>query len=268
MITFVMYVPGSKGKFVTEICDLLLTDHFNKVNVTSAGFVSWANKIGYQFDGHINGIFPEEIHYQEYIKKVTDKVANKQNIHIDTHYTNIETLNYLLENNHKVIFISTTVDDIIELAENFFYKNFIGPFYGKVDVQQKTEQVKKLLTNNHSIIKSINDEEFNLVKEYFSKPFHQWSRECYDICYKMSEYSCGPAKSNPKDITHDNFLYLDYKNLGEQSTLQSIANLMSNGVINKSARIRFNQYTNSQEFGTYNEFIEKFMLDFSDKSIV
>jgi hypothetical protein len=38
--------------------------------------------------------------------------------------------------------------------------------------------------------------------------------------------------------------------------------------INELALNRFNSYTDSQAFGTYNEFIEKFILDFADKNIV
>lgn len=265
-----MYVPGAKGKFITEMCDLLITNSNDvklPVNVKSGGHVSWTDQLKYVIDGDTNGIFPEELHYKEYIKRITDK-ANKQDINVDTHYTKLETIIYLLANNHNVIFINTDEDDILELVDNFYYKNFIAPFYTGIDPLKKTKQIEGLLIDNYKTIKSLNDNEFNLVKEYFAKPFYQWSKECYDICYTMARHSCNPPKLNPKELTHNNFLYLEYKNLGQESTIQSIANLMSNGVISKVARYRFNSYTDSQAFGTYNEFIEKFILDFADKNVV
>ena len=270
MITFVMYVPGSKGKFITEICDLLTNSRRPNVDIRSAGNVTWTDKIDYVIDGDTNGIFPEEFHYQEYIKRISDKtiLSNLQDLCVDVHYTNRKTIDYLLSNNHRVIFISTSEDDTIKLVDNFYYKNFIAPFYVGVNSLQKTSQIEGLLTDNHVTGKSINEEDFNIVSPYFSKPFFQWSKDCYDVCYKMIKHSCVPSNTDINDITHTNFLHLEYKNIGNHNTLQSVANLLSNGVINELSINRFDNYINSQEFGTYDEFIEKFILDFADKSIV
>lgn len=265
-----MYVPGSKGKFITEICDLLTNSRRPNVDIRSAGNVTWTDKIDYVIDGDTNGIFPEEFHYQEYIKRISDKtiLSNLQDLCVDVHYTNRKTIDYLLSNNHRVIFISTSEDDTLKLVDNFYYKNFIAPFYVRVNSLQKTSQIEGLLTDNYKVVKSLNDEDFDIVNPYFSKPFFQWSKDCYDVCYKMIRSSCNPTHTKVDDITHSNFLHLEYKNISDPNTLQQVANLVSSGLTNKLAVSRFNSYTNSQEFGTYDEFIEKFILDFADKNIV
>jgi hypothetical protein len=269
MITFVMYVPGAKGKFITEICDILTNSHRSNIDIKSGGHVSWTDKIDYVIDNDTNGIFPEELHYQEYIKKISDKTisSNVKDLFVDVHYINRETIDYLLGNNHKVIFISTSEDDILNLVDNFYYKNFIAPFYTGIDPLQKTKLIEGLLTDNYNTVKSLNDEDFDIVSTYFSKPFFQWSKDCYDVCYKMIRSSCKPTNADVSDLTHDNFLHLKYKNISDPNTLQQVTNLLSVG-INELALNRFNSYTDSQAFGTYNEFIEKFILDFADKNIV
>lgn len=270
MITFVMYVPGSKGKFITEICDILTNSHRFYIDIKSGGHVSWTDKIDYVIDNDTNGIFPEELHYQQYVKKISDKtiLSNVKDLFVDVHYTNRKTIDYLLSNNHRVIFISTSEDDTIELVDNFYYKNFIAPFYTRINSLQKTRQIESLLIDNHNVVKSLNEEDFNIVSPYFSKPFFQWSKDCYDVCYKMIRSSCNPSNTDINDITHTNFLHLEYKNIGNHNTLQSVADLVSEGVINESALTRFNNYTSSQEFGTYDEFIRKFMLDYSNRNTV
>jgi hypothetical protein len=270
MITFVMYVPGAKGKFITELCDLLTNSHHSNIDIKSGGHVSWTDKIDYVIDNDTNGIFPEDLHYQEYVKKINDKtiLSNVQDLFVDVHYTNRQTIDYLLSNNHKVIFISTSEDDTIKLVDNFYYKNFIAPFYVGVNSLQKTKQIEGLLTDNYKAVKSLNDEDFDIVSPYFSKPFFQWSKDCYDVCYKMIRSSCIHKNTIINDITHRNFLHLEYKNISDPNTLQQVANLVSSGLTNKLAVSRFNSYTDSQSFGTYNEFIEKFILDFADKNVV
>jgi nucleoside-diphosphate-sugar epimerase len=47
--------------------------------------------------------------------------------------------------------------------------------------------------------------------------------------------------------------------LGTQETIQQIADLVSNGVITAWAQLRFNNYNANQQFGSYEEYMTKFL---------
>lgn len=266
-LIFVMYAPGSKGKFITELCDTLLNTKTVPTLFNASGRVSWTNRINYNINNDwINGVFPENENHQKYIQEIFElsKKANVESLCIDTHYIETATAEYMLKNNFKVIYINADGDDIPEFANNFYYKNHIDG-YEKFDDQwrrRKTDAYIRIIENNHKVSRLLNDQEYNYISQHFHLLLHKWPKECHDIFFNILK-SKGPGSLNQSiksdTIVHKNFLYLEYKNLGKQETIQQIANLVSAGVISKFAQLRFANYNANQQFGPYEEYITKFL---------
>ena len=266
-LIFVMYVPGSKGKFITELSDILSNTKTRPSVLNASGWVSWTDRINYNVNNDwINGGFPESEKHPEYIQEIFElaKKVNVKSVCIDTHYTETATAEYMLENNFKVIFINADPDDIPDLANNFYYKNYVDGYKELDDTRRrrKTDSYIRIIENNHKVARELTDQEYNFMSQYFHLPMHKWPRACHDLFFNTMKRK-GPGALNQfiksDTIVHKNFLYLDYKNLGTQETIQQIADLVSNGVITAWAQLRFNNYNANQQFGSYEEYMTKFL---------
>lgn len=255
-LIFVMYAPGAKGKFITELCDLLLSTKFSTKNIKShAGNVTWNRQLrsNNYFSEYPNGVFPEEENYKEYIYQIeeTCKTLGHDYLCIDTHYQNKETVAAFLEKNHKVIRISKTDTDSKDLQNNFFYKNFIY----NVTADNLEFRIMDSLRIAKTSLASVNKlEEF---ENDLTIPLHLWSKEKLIFLFD----SVGKFTSGKMDPIEDqeNLLNLKYSDLNNMNTLLQLPDFL--GVdVNDNFLSRINTYIKQQEQITnFDEYIDKFI---------
>lgn len=254
-LIFVMYPPGAKGKFITELVDLSLSNEYLIENFKShAGNVTWNYLLrsNNYFNEYPNGVFPEEENYKEYIYQIeeTCKTLGYDSLCIDTHYQNEETVAFLLERNHRVIRITTTVDDSKDLQNNFFYKNFIYSITAdnsEFRIMDSLQIAKTSLTSN----------KLEELKTDLTTPLHLWSKEKLTSLFDaVSEFTSGKMVSIE---SRKNLLNLKYSDLNDMNTLLQLPQFL--GVdVNDNFLSRSNAYLEQQKHITdFDEYIDKFI---------
>ena len=223
-LIFVSYAPGAKGKFVTELCSILLTKDRETVNVNlGGGNIRWNQTLGSNdyFKEYPNGIFPEQEHYKEYIKQIEDTclAIGCETLCIDTHYMSEETVEYLLERGHKVIRIFTTQEDSKDLQNNFFYKNFM---YKLSDSNIKFKLEDALNIAKTTITSADKLEEF---ADVLQTHLHLWSKQQLTSLFD----TVGSCTSGRVDTISDrpNLLNLKYSGLNDTSSLLAIPKFLN-----------------------------------------
>lgn len=255
---FTMYVPGAKGKFITELCDLLLDQEKDVIDFNNTGGnVGWNFKLGSNkyFAEYPNGIFPEEVHYKEYINQIetTAQDLGHVNLCIDTHYVFPETIEYLLERNHKVIRIYTTREDAPALQNNFFYKNFM------YDLNHPNMRIEDIIKHSLLCAKSAVETayRFDEFKDDLNLPIHKWSREKLKELFKaVGHFTNGYM---PEFGDRENLLNLRFSELNSMDTLMQLPTFL-NLKVNDKFLNRCNSYMKKQsEIQTFDEYVDKFL---------
>ncbi len=255
-LVFVMYTPGAKGKFVTELSSILLTSDRETVNASNiGGNIRWNQtlKSNNYFKEYPNGIFPEEENYKEYIHQIeeTCKEIDCDTLCIDTHYMNEETLKYILERGHRVIRIYTTEHDSMDLQNNFFYKNFIYNLSDK-NLNFKLEDSLKIAKT--AIISSNKLKEFENILQ---TPLHLWSKEQLTSLYDLVSASTSGITETIND-RHD-LLNLKYSNLNDINELLKIPKFL-NVKVNNEFLSRCQTYIEEQKRITnFDNYIDSFL---------
>jgi len=261
-LVFIMYLSGAKGKFITELCDLLMhpprdigyvTKHFFN---NSGGNVNWNYKLlsNKYFDLYPNGVFPEEINYTEYVSQIEDscKSAGLESLCIDTHYQLPKTVQYLLDRNYKVIRIYTTTEDGPILQNNFFFKNFI---YDLTKTRSINDTIKYSLQCAKVAIETANKlEEF---KYDLNIPLHNWSKERLKSLFNIIGHFTGGHMHEIED--KENLMNLKFTDINNIDNLLPIANFL--GVeVNDNFLNRCDMYFKKQnQIQQFDEYVETFL---------
>ena len=280
MITFVSYVPGARGKFIAEICDLSklkddkLDDSLYRHSQESGGQVQWTKALIPYFEqvnlgyANIHGIFPEKENYKQYIDIIIDGLeqANAQNCTVDIHYIEKDSLEYILGRGAKVIRVTVTRSaQASKLQNDFFYKNFIAGINETVDESHKILMREQQLVLARKII----DENYNndrtwvpkylldLAKSKFDLPLSQWGVDGLTVLYKC----CGGLNrqlQKPNIVTHDNLFEIEISDVLNFDNIVKIVNFVG-GQVNDDVINRFNSYIKQQEtIPKFNDYINDF----------
>jgi hypothetical protein len=263
MTVFVSYIPGTKGKFVTEICDLSKNEGLHLKTNVHGGSVYWLNPLMEEClnknkisQTNYHGIHPEDKYYKFYIDTIVNLTERlKSNFSVDIHYTSEITLNYILSKGHKLIrIISTDTNNSSKLHNNFFYKNFINQY--KNDPIDKANFASFIMTkhNDQSSLKIKKD--FN--SELIGKMLHEWDKDSLRILFNI----CGLFTNKiqqPNIIEHENLFEVNVNDLDSIDTLESIINFVG-GSMNDAVVNRITQYNNAQkDITTFDEYIDDFL---------
>lgn len=247
MITFISYIPGARGKFVAELCQLSMTTGEVYGNPTSAGGnITWINfiqhdleKLGIQWTD-VHHLDPEHEKYKFYIDSISSCLSKfeNNNFFVDTHYILKDTLEYALSQGHKVIRIVVSNHKQYEQINNhFFYKNFVSTLS---DDQKRLDLAKRIVEQSEHGPYRL---KLNLVRDQFDLPLNRWNIEALTILYKL----CGEffKIQKPNIITHENLLEVDYDSLLNFENVNRIINFVG-GELNDHVKKRFDTYVAEQ----------------------
>jgi len=264
MTVFVSYHPGAKGKFIAEICDLSKHTNLRKTNLQKAGGnARWLDKmIRYLQDNNISisdihGKFPEEEYCKTYINTVLAGMETLQSdLTVDTHYTEKCSLEYILEQGHKVIRIVVADEKGVEsLQNNFFYKNFIDDEKSPIENRSRLAKNNIISCGNESYSKHIVEDFDN---ELLDKPISQWDKKALSILFDV----CGVFTKKIQVynlIRHPNLLEVNVTDLRYLDVLANIIKF-AGGEMNKETRDRIVEYNKAQSnITTFDEYIETFI---------
>jgi hypothetical protein len=263
MTVFISYLPGAKGKFITEICDLSTHLNLHLKTDVHGGSVYWLDELMQEYlnknkilQSNYHGMYPEEQYHKFYI----DTIANgqeklKSNFAVDIHYTNKIPLEYILSKGHKLIRIISTDDDTAtRLQNNFFYKNFIN--HNKADPENKANLASYIMVNHTDPESMIAKKDFDF--KLIGRPLLEWDKESLRILFNM----CGLFTrriQEPNIIKHENLFEVNIRDLTSIDTLASIINF-AGGSMNDAVMNRITQYNNAQkDITTFDEYIDDFL---------
>lgn len=266
MIIFVVYGPGAKGKFVTEICDLarMAENALGEIRPhPSSGRAIW---MGYVIDellaagfkyGDTHGFHPEAEHYKFYVDTVI-AALNKSDLQeptVDVHYTRKDTIEYMLAKGAKVIRIVVNDDDAARMAHNdFFYKNFIANYENDIeDIGRFSRMILEQQVKFESP-----EQKDHLMATVYSKPLKEWGKEHIRILYNACAGFTG-QRQEPGIIQHKNLLEINVKDILDFNTIAVIANF-AGGKLNSYVLQRCSDYKKEQEkITSFDDYIDKFL---------
>lgn len=274
-VCFILYAPGAKGKFITELCEVLSTKQSNESQLVK-GHPNWMFDFSKYLPSvdlpqrNLHGFNPEVEKYKFYVDTILDfsKGYNKK-LFVDCHYNKLDTIKYMLETGCKVIVINhnnKSTEERHELANNFFYKNLIYNYPNTTDpemLDQLISSVQRILEvglgpAGMPTIKKLNEMYVKFVP-YRSLPLHAWPREAKDVLYD-SVYLLN-TEGNINFVNHDNCLVIDYKTIGSEDMLTSLANFIDED-IDSTAITLYNKYSaNQKAIPKYTEYIDTFHLN-------
>lgn len=263
MTVFISYLPGAKGKFIAEICDLSTHPNLYLKADIHGGSVYWLDELMQEYlnknkilQSNYHGMYPEEQYHKFYI----DTIANgqeklKSNFVVDIHYTNKMPLEYILSKGHKLIrIVSTDENTASKLQNNFFYKNFINQ--NKADPIVKANFASYIMTNH------IDQESLKIKKDFntnlIGRPLLDWDKESLRVLFDM----CGVFTRRIQQaniIEHENLFEVNINDLTSIDTLTSIINFVG-GSMNDAVMNRITQYNNAQQdITSFDEYIDVFL---------
>ena len=271
-VYFILYAPGAKGKFVTEVCEML-TNTFDEsiVNTTGnefKGLPSWPIVFKEYLENnnlpivHAHGWQPEVEQHKNYVDTILNfsKSYNKK-LFVDCHYTNNgNSVEYMLEKGCKVIVIKNYIKDRYELLHNFFYKNIIVGYPNKFS-HVFLKHCKDLIDNNAfgDIGKKMTEElkEMYLkIEPYAEIDFHLWPREIKDLLFK-SICLINAGRVNYFN-THENCLKINYSDIGSEEILIQLSEFVDGNIDNKTLNM-YNTYSMAQKsIPKYEDYIDTF----------
>lgn len=266
MIVFVVYNPGSKGKFVTEICDLsrMAENALGEIRPHPAsGRAIW---MGYAIDelvargfkyGDTHGLHPEDENYKFYVDSVMTALNNSELAEptVDVHYSRKETIEYMLEKGAKVIRIIVPDAASAKMAHNdFFYKNFIANYSNN---EEDIVRFAKMVMNNEGKFVS-EEQKAQMMETVYSKPLKEWGKENIRALYN----ACGGFTTRiqePNILKHKNLLEVKVSDIIDFNTIAMIANFVD-GKVNSYVLERLAAYKKEQEkITTFDEYIDTFL---------
>lgn len=272
MITFISYMPGARGKFVTEICELSHSSANNSNKTSAGGNISWVSML--TDDLQKLGISWQEIHYldpeNEKFKFYVDSIISAgsqlgiENLFIDTHYILPETFEYAISRGCRVIRIVVNNDENLDnLQNNFFYKNFIEK-YDDPNARASCQNLakKNIIQRKNSRSKwPITEEEFKNVENMFDIPLAHWTKEQLKILHRCSKFGDLQDKNI---MNHSSLIEVNYDDLLKEDTIKKIVEFVA-GQYNDNVKRRFDDYVVGQnKVVDFDSYIDKFIRDYQN----
>lgn len=267
-VYFILYPPGAKGKFITEICELLSNTFDEELVDTTGnefkGFPSWPVMFGDYLESRnrskldLHGWYPESEQHKNYVDTVIEfsKSYNKK-LFVDCHYSLGDSVQYMLDQGCKVIIIKTYFKDRHELLNNFFYKNIILNYPNNFSKKLLTLWKEMIDVKNvkYPISQELKDI-YLKIEPYKSTEFHLWPREIKDLLFKTTEImnSGRIYYFNP----NDNCLTIEYDKIGSNKMLVQLSEFI-NGTIDSRTLNVYNTYSAHQKtIPKYEDYIDNF----------
>lgn len=216
----------------------------------------------------IEGRFLERnvcLKYLDSIKKSVDGYAKGlqvKDLFIDTHYTEPDTIDFFLENNHRVIYINSTVTDNELMAKNFFVKNFLmNDEIFPVDHESRMKVIRFIINdldnikyinevneNSMAISAYINERQINEMNALLDDriPLYKWPDEFFYVLFKFSQLTTGSKPTLSQREDSENLLNLNFSELCDKKILVSL-NKFLKAPFNISVQQRFSFYATEQE---------------------
>lgn len=263
-VYFILYCPGAKGKFIAEICELLSNTFDEGIVDTTGkefkGVPSWPvvfkeyleNKNQSSLDLH--GWHPEPEQYKNYVNTILEfsKSYNKK-LFVDCHYSEGNSVQYMLDQGCKVIIIKNYFKDRYELLNNFFYKNIILNYPN--NFTKFLLDLWKEMANADSFSQEIKDI-YLKIEPYKSIDFHLWPREIKDLLFKTTELmNTGRVHYFNQ---HENCLKIAYDKIGADEILVQLSEFVG-GTIDSKTLNMYNTYSRNQKtIPKYEDYIDTF----------
>lgn len=255
MITFISYMPGTRGKFLTELCDISLNKRLAGSSLnTLGGQITWYDRIRSHLENvgidwkHAHVIDPEVGNHEFYVDSIVSGLTalGDEDFFVDTHCIEYESLNYMLESGCKVVrVIVTNYLQTDKIQSDFFYKNFIASASSdELKLKLAIRIIEQTKNNNPN-------KDFSLSISKFHLPLNQWGedalRQLYNCCifFKIQKENM---------IIDDNLLELNYNDLLKVETISKLIDFVG-GEMNDQVLTRFDNYVQAQnkipEFDVY-----------------
>lgn len=273
-INFISYLPGSKGKIIAELADMLVGNSVKVRGVDDPyGHTNWKIRLKLQqyndsvtetFDTQKFGYIAEYMSSEHFVSKVmhlvewgrqekiirTDKLVN-----IDTHYHSASFFDAVIENNLRAILIQVDASNWDELFANWIYKNLI---IGSGSEQEKQASVHRL-TDVLKTKRYLTLEQRQLIRRFEYGDYKSFPKELWKIIQLIStdalKHSEELAK-NEKYKSSDSMLIINYNDIEKESTVMQIAEHVGIDIVPTGVFDRFRTYLHSQNTPLLDDVLE------------